>query len=67
VVERVSSFLNDLARDWDGTRVVVIAHSAARWALDHLLAGVRLEDLVEAPLAWQEGREYDLPSGWIRR
>jgi alpha-ribazole phosphatase/probable phosphoglycerate mutase len=67
VVERVSSFLNDLAREWDGTRVVVIGHSATRWALDHLLAGARLHELVDAPFGWQEGWEYDLPSGWIRR
>jgi broad specificity phosphatase PhoE len=57
-VERVRSFLYDLARAWDGTRVVVIGHAATRWALDHLLLGVPLPDLVGAPFAWQEGWEY---------
>ena len=60
VVERVRSFLYDLGRAWDRTRVLLIGHSATRWALDHLLLGVPLEELVEAPFAWQEGWEYVL-------
>jgi alpha-ribazole phosphatase/probable phosphoglycerate mutase len=58
VVERTASFLDDLRRGRDGTRVCVIAHSANRWALDHLLHGTPLEDLVDAPFAWREGWEY---------
>jgi broad specificity phosphatase PhoE len=60
--ERMASFLADLARDHDGARVVVIGHTATRWALDHLLHGTRLEELVVAPFAWQEGWEYRLAS-----
>jgi len=60
VVERTASFLGDLRRGWDGTRVCVIAHAANRWALDHLLHGTPLEELVEAPFAWREGWEYRL-------
>jgi broad specificity phosphatase PhoE len=59
-VERVRSFLGDLAGSHDGTRVVVIGHSATRWALEHLLEGVPLEELVDAPFAWQEGWLYVL-------
>jgi broad specificity phosphatase PhoE len=57
-VGRMAAFLADLVRDWDGRRVVVIAHSAQRWALQHLVDGVPLEDLVAAPFDWQEGWEY---------
>ena len=57
-VERMRSFLYDLAHAWDGHRVLVIGHSATRWALDHLLNGVPLEELVAAPFGWQEGWEY---------
>jgi hypothetical protein len=32
-----------------------------RWGLDHLIAGIPLEDLVAADFAWQEGWEYLLP------
>jgi alpha-ribazole phosphatase/probable phosphoglycerate mutase len=58
VVEQTRSFLHDLAVGWEGKRVVVIAHSANRWALDHLLNGVPLEHLVDAPFNWQEGWFY---------
>ena len=64
VVEQMRGFLRDLAAGWDGCRVVVIAHSANKWALDCLLNGAGLEDLVDAPFGWQEGWRYTLPTGW---
>ena len=60
VTERIRGFLRDLPAGWDGKRVVIIGHSATRWALDHLLSGILLEDLVAAPFAWQEGWLYAL-------
>ena len=66
VVDRVASFLEELARDWYPARVLVVGHTATRWALDHLLAGAALQDLVAAPFAWQEGWSYALPPGWQR-
>lgn len=59
-VARVQSFLGDLSPRWDGTQVVVIGHSATRWALEHLLVGTPLEELVDAPFTWQEGWSYVL-------
>ncbi len=64
VAEAMRWFLRDLAASRDGQAILVIAHSANRWALDHLLRGVALEDLVDAPFAWQEGWEYALPAGY---
>ncbi len=61
-VEKMRSFLDDVAREFDGRRVLVIAHSAQRWGLRHLLEGVPLEELVDAPFEWQEGWEYVVPS-----
>jgi broad specificity phosphatase PhoE len=58
VVERTRAFLNDVAARHDGERIVVIAHSANRWALDHLVNGALLAELVDAPFAWQEGWLY---------
>jgi broad specificity phosphatase PhoE len=57
-VGRVRRFLGDAVREFDGSRVLVIAHSAQRWALRHLLEGAPLEELVDAPFDWQEGWEY---------
>jgi len=59
VVERTRSFLADLVRD-EPSRVLVIAHSANRWAIEHLLEGRAVEELVTAPFAWQEGWVYRL-------
>jgi hypothetical protein len=47
-----------------GARLLVIAHSANRLALDCLLHGRSLHELVVAPFAWQEGWHYTLPTGW---
>jgi broad specificity phosphatase PhoE len=58
VVERTRAFLDDLVARHDGERIVVIAHSANRWALDHLVNGAPLEELVAAPFGWQEGWLY---------
>jgi broad specificity phosphatase PhoE len=61
VVERTRSFLNDLLPERDGSRVLLIAHSANRWALQYLLLGVPLEEVIGAAFDWQEGWEYALP------
>jgi broad specificity phosphatase PhoE len=58
VVERTQDFLEEVAARHDGERIVAIAHSANRWALDHLVNGVPLAELVDAPFAWQEGWLY---------
>ena len=46
-VEEMRAFLGDVATEFDGRRVLVIAHSAQRWALKHLLEGVPLEEAIE--------------------
>ncbi|MBI4197836.1 MAG: histidine phosphatase family protein [Chloroflexi bacterium] len=58
VVARIQEFLQDLSHAWDGKLVVIIGHSATRWALGHLLCGQVLPDLVNAPFAWREGWRY---------
>jgi broad specificity phosphatase PhoE len=58
VVAQTRDFLADLAGSFDGRTVLIIAHSANRWALDHLLDGVPQEDLVDAPFNWRPGWKY---------
>jgi broad specificity phosphatase PhoE len=60
VVERTRAFLDDVAAAHDGERVLLIAHSANRWALDYLVNGTPLEQLVDAPFDWQDGWLYVL-------
>lgn len=64
VVDQTRDFLRELAADGDGRRVLLIAHSANRWALEHLLNGRPLQELVDAPFEWQPGWVYRLPPRW---
>lgn len=59
-VGRVASFLDDVTDGRAGERVLLIGHTATRWALDHLLDGRPLEQVVAAAFDWREGWEYDL-------
>jgi 2,3-bisphosphoglycerate-dependent phosphoglycerate mutase len=59
-VHRVGRFLGDLSLRWSDTRVLVIGHVATRWAFDHLINSVSLEELVDADFGWREGWEYRL-------
>ncbi|SEL14398.1 histidine phosphatase family protein [Nonomuraea pusilla] len=58
VVGETAAFLEDVLAEWQGGRVLVVAHSANRWALRNLIFGTPLEDLVDAPFVWQPGWEY---------
>lgn len=64
VVARTTAFLEDLVRERDGARVLVIAHSANHWALEHLLRGTDLAHQVADGMTWQPGWEYVLPTNW---
>jgi broad specificity phosphatase PhoE len=66
VVGRVAGFLEELACGVNGARVLVVGHSATRWALDYLPTGAALAEVVVAPFDGQEGWAYALPAGWQR-
>jgi len=53
VAERVRSFLEDLACDWNGKRVLIVGHGATKLALDHLLGGLSLEDAASQTFTWE--------------
>jgi broad specificity phosphatase PhoE len=56
----VNALLEELVEVRDGERVLLIGHVATRWALDHRVNGVPLEELAAAQFDWQEGWEYEL-------
>ena len=58
-VQRHGGFLDELAHA-DGRRVLLVGHVATRWALDHIVNGVPLEQLAAEPFAWRPGWEYAL-------
>ena len=55
---RVGELLDELVTSASRPRVLVIGHTATRWAFDHLLDGKPLEEVVDAPFDWREGWEY---------
>lgn len=60
VAERVRSFLDDLALNWHGKRVLVIGHNATFTSLEHLPGGRALEEVAAAEFVWQPGWRYAL-------
>jgi alpha-ribazole phosphatase/probable phosphoglycerate mutase len=62
VLASMAALLREATRDWNGRRLLLIGHSATRWALDALINHQRLEHLVDAPFNWQPGWEYAIPN-----
>ena len=59
-VERVTGFLEELRRERDGERVLVIGNIATRLALEVVTNGRELAEAMATPFAWQPGWEYAL-------
>jgi len=57
---RVSEFLEDLKRDYDGRHVLIIGHRATQYALDHLLLSIPLEEIISKKFVWQPGWKYEV-------
>lgn len=59
-IDRAGRVLPDLRLRWEGSRLLIIGHIATRLALEHLLNGQPLEQLLVAEFKWREGWEYHL-------
>ena len=59
-VDRVSGFLQELRRERDGERVLVIGHTATRLGLEMAANGGELGELMAEPFVWQPGWDYVL-------
>ena len=64
VVDQTESFLRDVAPRHQDQTILVIAHSANRWALQCLLEGQSLETLLDTPFDWQPGWLFTVPDAW---
>ena len=60
VVRRTAAFFADLRKQWTDVRILLVAHSANHAAIEHLLTGADLTDLVRSGMAWQPGWEWTL-------
>jgi len=60
-IERAARLLADLPTRWAGRRVMLIGHLATYRALEHVINGSTVRELLEADFAWRpEGWEYRL-------
>jgi broad specificity phosphatase PhoE len=64
VVDQMRSFLLDVAPRYQNQTILLIAHSANRWALQCLLEDQMLEALLAAPFDWQPGWRFTVPATW---
>lgn len=64
VTSAIRDLLDELLRDQDGRRAVLVGHAATKFSLDHLFTGRPLETAVTAPFGWREGWEHALNGTW---
>jgi broad specificity phosphatase PhoE len=57
-VDRMARWLDEVAELRAGRTVLVVGHRATFYALEHLVNGVDLHDVVLAPWRWQPGWSY---------
>jgi broad specificity phosphatase PhoE len=60
VARRAGSWLEHAAAEFGGQTIAVVGHRATYYALEHLVAGIPLADVVAAPWRWQPGWIYRL-------
>lgn len=58
--KRMKNFLNDLQKNYEDKRVLVIGHRATQYGLEHWIKKVSLKEAVTAPWQWQPGWIYEL-------
>lgn len=58
--ESVRSFLQDLLKDYDGKRVMIIGHRATQYGLDRWIKNLPLSQVIPAQWKWQPGWQYTL-------
>jgi len=56
--ELMQSFLEDLFKDYNEKKIMIIGHRATQYGLECLINKVALEEIVTAPWKWQPGWIY---------
>ena len=57
---RMKSFLDDLKKNYDGKKVMIIGHRATQYGIENYINGVSLEQLTTQKFKWQPGWKYEL-------
>ena len=53
-------FLEDLIKNYDGNKVMVVGHRATQYGLEHWIKKVPFAEAVSATWKWQPGWTYNL-------
>ena len=63
VLDATRALLDDLVEEWAGAdaTLLIVTHSANRWAFASLLGGADLATLLRNPPPWQPGWSYNVP------
>ena len=54
VAQKVGAFLHDVIHDYDGKTIVVIGHSATKYALEYWCGTMSLKEIVSTPWEWRD-------------
>lgn len=57
---RMKAFLDEIVKNYDGKKIMIIGHRATQYALDFYIKNVPLEQSVSTPFKWQPAWEYKL-------
>lgn len=57
--KRMKSILDDLKKNYDGKRVMIIGHRATQYGLEYWINKIDLKTLVTTPFKWQPGWTYN--------
>ncbi|HRH32796.1 MAG TPA: histidine phosphatase family protein [bacterium] len=60
--ERMKSFLQDIKKNYDGKKIMIIGHRATQYGLEYWINKVPLEKIIITPWKWQPGWMYQLDS-----
>ncbi len=58
--DRMKSFLEDLFKNYNGKKVMIVGHRATQYGLERWIKGVPLKEAVTAGWKWQPGWVYNL-------
>jgi len=59
-MERMSSFLPDLKRRYDGQTILIVGHHATHYMLDHFVDGKSLQECVDSTYGHEPGWMFEL-------
>lgn len=60
VLRRMQAFLDDLKRDYDGKKVMIIGHGGTQFSIVNIIQGIPLNTILADTEYWQRGRLYEL-------